>query len=88
MAGPYLSLPYSIIYSSYTRVPTCHYYILLYIIDIAWSLYFVITIFKVIVAYDRAYWREGGFSGEVVGDGSEASLGPVFNVFDDSIPVH
>jgi hypothetical protein len=37
---------------------------------------------QVVAIYERALWRERGYSGEVVGDGSEASQGPVFNAFD------
>jgi monoamine oxidase len=40
---------------------------------------FMGCIIKVIVIYDKPYWRLNGYSGEVVCD---CSKGPVFNVFD------
>lgn len=41
-------------------------------------------IIKTSVLYRLAFWRAGGFSGEVVGDAAE---GPAFNVFDGCAPV-
>lgn len=44
---------------------------------------FMGCIIKALVLYDRAFWREKGFSGEVVCDNVS---GPAFNVYDDSLP--
>eukprot|EP00002_Diphylleia_rotans_P012778 TRINITY_DN2495_c0_g1_i1.p1 TRINITY_DN2495_c0_g1~~TRINITY_DN2495_c0_g1_i1.p1 ORF type:complete len:483 (+),score=80.38 TRINITY_DN2495_c0_g1_i1:45-1493(+) len=47
---------------------------------------FMGSIIKTLAIYERPYWREKGFSGEVVGDASTIS-GPGFNAFDDSLPI-
>ena len=39
------------------------------------------TIIKVIILYPQAYWREKGFTGEILSDCHD---GPAMNAFDDS----
>jgi monoamine oxidase len=43
-------------------------------------------IIKSVAVYERAFWREAGFSGELVADTSGAGVGPVFNGFDNCVP--
>jgi monoamine oxidase len=43
-------------------------------------------IIKSIAVYERAFWRDAGFSGELVVDTSDPSAGPVFNGFDNCLP--
>jgi monoamine oxidase len=44
-------------------------------------------IIKAIAVYDAPFWREAGFSGEVIADTTLPSVGPVFNAFDNAVPV-
>lgn len=43
-------------------------------------------IIKSVAVYERAFWREAGFSGEAIADTSGVGAGPVFNGFDNSLP--
>ena len=43
-------------------------------------------IIKSIAAFESAFWRVDGFSGEVIADTSDGSNVPVFNVFDNCVP--
>lgn len=42
-------------------------------------------IIKSIAAYDRPFWREAGFSGEIIVETSREGAAPVFNVFDNTV---
>jgi monoamine oxidase len=44
-------------------------------------------IIKCIAVYETPFWREAGFSGEVIADTSDEQVGPVFNAFDNCVPV-
>lgn len=44
-------------------------------------------IIKSIAVYEEAFWRADGFSGEAIADTSEPGSGPVFNSFDNCLPV-
>jgi monoamine oxidase len=46
------------------------------------------SIIKSIIVYPRAFWRETGYSGEVICDvDTDPNHGPVFNLFDGSAPI-
>lgn len=43
-------------------------------------------IIKSVAAFETAFWRAEGFSGEVIADTSNGDSVPVFNVFDNCVP--